>query len=122
MKHSLYEERGIKKSMYFPGNEIPKWFRHQMFPAFLKYFRHKSGEDDWDGNVYAVCCDWKRKSEGHLGSWFLGKISYVESDHLFLGCNSFGGALGHSLVESGSARQGASEARVKMKRNISTAT
>ncbi|KAK9200185.1 hypothetical protein WN944_015381 [Citrus x changshan-huyou] len=44
MKQSFHGQSWIK-SMYFPGNEIPKWFRHQTFPV-SDCFRHESVEDD----------------------------------------------------------------------------
>ncbi|GAY67258.1 hypothetical protein CUMW_255130 [Citrus unshiu] len=106
------------KSMYFPGNEIPKWFRHQSagstitlkmpqppsasynklmgfaFCAVVAFpvsdcFRHESVEDDWKCNLLNVFCDWKFKSKGFLYPHFLGQISPVESDHVFLGSYPF---------------------------------
>ena len=104
------------KSMYFPGNEIPKWFRYQSmgssvtlqtppadflnnkkllgfafcivvaFPA-SEYFEHqirRKSRPSVFGN-YDVFCDWKHKSQGNLDRRSLGIISYVESDHVFLG-------------------------------------
>ena len=104
--------------MHFPGNEIPKWFRHQSagstitlkmaqppsasynklmgfaFCAVVAFpvsdcFRHESVEDDWKCNLLNVFCDWKFKSKGFLYPHFLGQISPVESDHVFLGSYPF---------------------------------
>ncbi|KDO41448.1 hypothetical protein CISIN_1g046017mg, partial [Citrus sinensis] len=63
MKQSFHGQSWIK-SMYFPGNEIPKWFRHQTFPV-SDCFRHESVEDDWKCNMLNVTCDGKFKSEGY---------------------------------------------------------
>ena len=46
-------------------------------------------EDDWKCNLLNVFCDWKFKSKGFLYPHFLGKISPVESDHVFLGSYPF---------------------------------
>ena len=107
---------GIAKSMYFPGNEIPKWFRYQSmgssvtlktpptdflnnkilvgfafcivvaFPA-SEYFEYQIPRKSRPSvfRKYKVFYDWKHKSQGNLDRRSLGTISYVGSDHVFLG-------------------------------------
>ena len=59
------------------------------FPV-LECIRHQSVEDDWKRNLHYVDCHWKLKSERfHRSS--LGRNSYVESDHVFLGSYLFDG-------------------------------
>ncbi|KAH9782249.1 ADP-ribosyl cyclase/cyclic ADP-ribose hydrolase [Citrus sinensis] len=116
MKQSVNGETYITKSMYFPGNEIPKWFRHQSTGSTISLktpqptgynklmgfafcvvvacsvsecCRHESVEDDRKCNLFDVVCD--RRSEGcdSYSSSYLGKISHVESDHVFLGSRIF---------------------------------
>ncbi|KAH9782248.1 ADP-ribosyl cyclase/cyclic ADP-ribose hydrolase [Citrus sinensis] len=118
MKQSVNGETYITKSMYFPGNEIPKWFRHQSTGSTISLktpqptgynklmgfafcvvvacsvsecCRHESVEDDRKCNLFDVVCD--RRSEGcdSYSSSYLGKISHVESDHVFLGSRIFDG-------------------------------
>ncbi|KAH9725885.1 ADP-ribosyl cyclase/cyclic ADP-ribose hydrolase [Citrus sinensis] len=116
MKQSVNGETYITKSMYFPGNGIPKWFRHQSMGSTISLktpqptgynklmgfafcvvvacsvsecCRHESVEDDRKCNLFDVVCD--RRSEGYdsYTSSYLGKISHVESDHVFLGSSIF---------------------------------
>ncbi|KAH9725888.1 Dynamin-2A [Citrus sinensis] len=86
MKQSFDGNIGIAKSMYFPGNEIPKWFRYQTFPA-SEYFEYQIPRKSRPSvfRKYKVFYDWKHKSQGNLDRRSLGTISYVGSDHVFLG-------------------------------------
>ena len=100
---------GIAKSVFFPGNEIPNWFTYQSMgcsvtlktPPPADFFNNKillgfafcivvppPIDYVWEaGGTHKVFCDWRNKYWRHksLDRRFLGRISYVESDHVFLG-------------------------------------
>ncbi|KAH9782261.1 ADP-ribosyl cyclase/cyclic ADP-ribose hydrolase [Citrus sinensis] len=77
MKQSFDVNFGTTKSMYFPGNEIPKWFRYQTSECF-------------EAVKCVVSCDWKSKPKYCPNGRSFGRIIYVESDHVFLGYYLFG--------------------------------
>ncbi|KAL9437560.1 hypothetical protein AB3S75_023431 [Citrus x aurantiifolia] len=73
----------------FLSNKILVGFAFCIVVAFRAsdYFEHqirRKSRPSVFGN-YEVLCDWKRKSQGNLDRRSLGIISYVESDHVFLG-------------------------------------
>lgn len=53
--------------------------------------RHESVEDDRKCNLFDVVCDRRSKGYDSYTSSYLGKISHVESDHMFLGSSTFDG-------------------------------
>ncbi|GAY68183.1 hypothetical protein CUMW_262150 [Citrus unshiu] len=107
MKQSFHGNIGIVKSVFFPGNKIPKWFRYQSMESYVTlktppadFFNNKilvgfafcivapppPIDYFWEpGETHEVLCCWKRKSGEIVNRWSLGTISYVESDHVFLG-------------------------------------
>ncbi|XP_024042908.1 disease resistance-like protein DSC1 [Citrus clementina] len=110
MKNMLESQNDewIRRCMYFPGNEIPKWFRYQSMGSSVTLATPLAGffgnnklmgfsfcaiiafPDDHPNHssYYSVECEWRVKSEGcyrHLCSWYFGTFSYVEPDHVLLG-------------------------------------
>ncbi|KAH9725098.1 ADP-ribosyl cyclase/cyclic ADP-ribose hydrolase [Citrus sinensis] len=97
-------------SIYFPGSEIPKWFRFSSMGSSIEF-----PQSDWINNEYlaiAFCavvafqdhhdedvgfqlrCRIRFKIPSH--DWYVRTIDYVESDHLFMGYYFFHGDKGDS--------------------------
>lgn len=97
--------------IYFPGSEIPKWFRFSSMGSSIEF----KPQSDWINNEYlgiAFCavvafqdhhdedvgfqlrCRIRFKIPSH--EWYVRTIDYVESDHLFMGYHFFRGDKGGS--------------------------